>query len=64
MDSRLDDSSVFLDAGGIESSKQTIVVLQSYVTMFDHVLARAFMQGYPGEGVIITGQPGIGVFIS
>ena len=61
MDSRLDDPSVSLDAGDIGALVQTIIVLRSYVTMFDHVWARAFRRRRPRGGVIITGQPGIGV---
>ena len=61
MDSRLDDSSVTLDVGDIEAGIQSIIVLLSYVTMFDHVWAQAFRRRGPGKGVIITGQPGIGV---
>lgn len=60
-DIRLDDPSVSLNVGDIEHGIQTIIVLLSYVTMFDHIWARAFQRHGPGEGVIITGQPDIGV---
>ena len=58
---RLDDPSVSLDARNIGARGQTIIVLPSYVTMFDHVWAQAFRRRNPGHGVIITGQPGTGV---
>lgn len=61
VDSRLDDPSVSLDARGIEPPSQTIIVLPSYITMFDHVYAQAFKWSRPNKGVIITGQPGTGV---
>ena len=60
VDARLDDPSVSLDARDIGADKQTIIVLSSYLTMFDHLWAKAFMWNN-GEGFIITGQPGIGV---
>ena len=58
VDGQIGDS---LDVSGIEGPKLPIIVLHSYVTMFDHLWALAFMQNDPGKGVIITGQPGIGV---
>ena len=61
VDGQIGDS---LDVGGIGGPRLPIIVLHSYVTMFDHVWALAFKQNYPGNGVIITGQPGIGVFES
>ena len=59
--SRLDESSALLDVSGIGSDIESIIVLQSYVTMFDHIWARAFGDDFPETGFIITGQPGIGV---
>ena len=53
-----DDPSVTLDDGVIE---RTVIVRSSYVTMFDHIWAQAFGDDDPGNGLIITGQPGTGV---
>ena len=61
LDSRLDESSALLDVSGIGGHVKSIIVLQSYLTMFDHVWARAFGYEYSETGFIITGQPGIGV---
>ena len=61
VDSRLDESSALLDVSGIGGDIESIIVLQSYVTMFDHIWARAFGDDFPETGFIITGQPGIGV---
>ena len=56
------DSSVSLDAGDIGAGIQKIIVLPSYLTMFDHVWAGGFVWNYPNAGgFIITGQPGTGV---
>jgi hypothetical protein len=59
--SRLDHPSVSFDAGGLDDNP-TIIVRQSYITMFDHVWASAFIEN-PKTGVIITGQPGTGVWL-
>ena len=46
----------------VDGAPPSILVRKSYVTMFDHVWARA-MSSEGEVGAIITGQPGIGAYL-
>lgn len=46
----------------VDGALPSILVRKSYVTMFDHVWARA-MSSEGETGTIITGQPGIGAYL-
>lgn len=52
---------VFLDISLIRKDIRRILVLQSYVTMFDHIWAQGF-SSYGSKGAIVTGQPGTGMW--